>query len=88
MKQKLIKIIQRLQLQLGAYFLRKAVTLKVGQQISLQKAVRKGFKGSKIKRGATNMYVDNVFFNFKMNKIVYRFSEKMPTIGSANEPTR
>jgi len=80
--------LKRIYLQLGSHFLRKGASLLPGQQVNLPSAIRKGFKGSKIKRGAHSVYVDNVYYNFKQNKVNYRFSEKKPIVGSANEASR
>lgn len=73
-------------LQLGAHFLIKAVAFVPGEGIPLKKGIQNGFKGSKVKRGTKTIYVDNVYYNFKLNKIVYRFSDKPVIIKKANEP--
>jgi hypothetical protein len=78
LKEQLNEARTRIYLQLGTYFTRKGASFLPGHKITLAKAIGKGFRGSKIKRGKRTIYVDNVYYNFKLNKLVYRFSEKPP----------
>lgn len=76
MKNKIKTFLARLYLQLGRHFLIKGVHFYPGQEIPLKKRVQNGFKGSKVKRGSSTVFVKNVYFNFVLNKIVYTYSDK------------
>lgn len=53
-------------LEVGVYFLRKGTPYKVGQQFT--------YKDKSGKR--QSQYIQNLFFNFRLNKITHSFSRK------------
>ena len=55
--------------EIGAYFIRRGAGYQVGQPFILP-LKRKEFTVRK------KVYIDNLFFNFKENKITHSFSEK------------
>lgn len=84
-KYKLQQRVRQFYLNMGGYFLRKGVGLVVGQQIQLPRAVDKGFRGGRVKRGVSTVWVDNIYFNFKLNKITYTWSDKPVPVVKADE---
>ncbi len=54
-------------LEKGIYYLRKGTIFQVGQHFKIR-----DHKTGKLR----TRYIDNLFFNFKANKVTHRFSEK------------
>ena len=69
---------RRFQLQMGTHLLRRGAGLQPNQPIKLATAVKHGMKGHNVKQGVKTVYVENMWFNFKLNKIVYRFTHIKP----------
>jgi len=89
MIQKAKNWLRQLYLNMGAYFLRKGAGLTPGMKIELKTAVKSGMKGHAVRRGVKKIWIKNMYFNFRLNKIVYSFTHRKPTNAlENNEPSK
>lgn len=59
-------------LELGAYFIKKGTDYRVGQPFEYSQVSRKKGNHKVIKKG---LYITNLFYNFKENKITYKLDK-------------
>lgn len=71
-------LVARLQLRVGAYFIRKGALLQPGQPLRLPKGKGPSLrgKGEVYRNAPTQVWIENMFFNFRHNKITYQYSDK------------
>lgn len=71
-------LIARIQLQIGAYFIRKGALLQPGQPLRLPKGKGPSLrgKGEVYRNAPIQVWIENMYFNFRHNKITYTYSDK------------
>lgn len=67
-------------INIGATILKKGCMLEVGQRITLPAGPGPSLtgKGTVTRTSAQTVWIENMFYNFKQNKVTYSWSDKPP----------
>lgn len=70
--------IRQLQLNLGAYLMRRGAGLQPGQPVRVPAGTGPSMTGhgTVVRRKAQTYWIQNMYFNFNLNKVTYKWSEK------------